>query len=105
MFMNCTPYVNHIYMILIFDEPNMHLHKTHWLLLPLTIFKKFSLSASLVPQTGVPGVRHSTFESSRLGRSSQSITAGLLRFWDSLNFKKNIEFIGITVLFFDEKVN
>ncbi|KAF2536483.1 hypothetical protein F2Q70_00005979 [Brassica cretica] len=48
-----------------------------------------SLSASPVSQTGVPGVRHSTFESLRLGRSSQSIAAGLLRFWDSLNSKKD----------------
>ncbi|KAH0869005.1 hypothetical protein HID58_076027, partial [Brassica napus] len=52
-----------------------------------------------------PGVRHSTFESFRLGRSSQSITFGFLRFWDSLNFKKDREFVGITVLFLDEKVN
>ncbi|KAH0856928.1 hypothetical protein HID58_085189, partial [Brassica napus] len=29
----------------------------------------------------------------------------LPRFWDSLNFKKDKEFVGITVLFFDEKVN
>ncbi|KAH0858661.1 hypothetical protein HID58_086922, partial [Brassica napus] len=29
----------------------------------------------------------------------------LPRFWDSLNFKKNREFVRITVLFFDEKVN
>uniref|UniRef100_A0A0D3DLV8 DUF223 domain-containing protein n=1 Tax=Brassica oleracea var. oleracea TaxID=109376 RepID=A0A0D3DLV8_BRAOL len=29
-----------------------------------------SLSASPVPQTGVPGVRHSTFESPRLGCNS-----------------------------------
>ncbi|KAF3549571.1 hypothetical protein DY000_02005144 [Brassica cretica] len=29
-----------------------------------------SLSASPVPQTGVPGVRHSTFESLRLGLNS-----------------------------------
>ncbi|KAL0669216.1 hypothetical protein Bca4012_031920 [Brassica carinata] len=48
-----------------------------------------SLSVSPVPQTGVPGVCHSTFESLCLGRSSQSIAAGLLRFWDSLNFKKD----------------
>uniref|UniRef100_A0A0D3BUJ5 Uncharacterized protein n=1 Tax=Brassica oleracea var. oleracea TaxID=109376 RepID=A0A0D3BUJ5_BRAOL len=40
-----------------------------------------------------PGVCHSTFESLRLGRSSQSIAAGLLRFWDSLNFKKDSEFL------------
>ncbi|KAF2539290.1 hypothetical protein F2Q68_00021839 [Brassica cretica] len=61
------------------------------------------LSASPVPQTGVPGVRHSTFESLRLGRSSQSIASGLLRLWDSLKFKKDREFLGITVLFLDEK--
>ncbi|KAF3591665.1 hypothetical protein DY000_02024098 [Brassica cretica] len=52
-----------------------------------------------------PGVRHSTFESLRLGRSSQSIAFGFLRFWDSLTFKKDREFVGITVLFLDEKVN
>ncbi|KAH0884699.1 hypothetical protein HID58_060795, partial [Brassica napus] len=51
-----------------------------------------------------PGVRHSTFESLRLGRSSQSIASGFLRFWDSLNFKKDMEFVGITVLFLDEKM-
>ncbi|KAH0859042.1 hypothetical protein HID58_087303, partial [Brassica napus] len=58
------------------------------------------------PQTGVHGVRHPTFESLRLGHSSQSTASGLLRFWDSLNFKKDNEFMGITViLFLDEKVN
>ncbi|KAF2606659.1 hypothetical protein F2Q68_00043998 [Brassica cretica] len=51
-----------------------------------------------------PGVRHSTFESLRLGLSSQSIASGFLRFWDSLNFKKDREFVGITVLFLDEKI-
>uniref|UniRef100_M4DE09 Uncharacterized protein n=1 Tax=Brassica campestris TaxID=3711 RepID=M4DE09_BRACM len=50
-----------------------------------------SLSAFPVPQIGVPGIRHSTFES-------------LIRFWDSLNFKKDSEFMGITVLFLDEKM-
>ncbi|KAF2601650.1 hypothetical protein F2Q70_00024757 [Brassica cretica] len=50
-----------------------------------------------------PDVRHSTSESLRLGRSSQSIAFGFLCFWDSLNFKKDKEFVGITVLFFDEK--
>ncbi|KAH0892542.1 hypothetical protein HID58_054971, partial [Brassica napus] len=50
-----------------------------------------------------PGVRHSTFESLRLGLSSQSIASGFLRFWDSLNFKKDREFVEITVLFLDEK--
>ena len=38
MFMIYSPYVNHVYMILIFDELNMHLYKTHWFLLDLTIF-------------------------------------------------------------------
>ncbi|KAH0862273.1 hypothetical protein HID58_079484, partial [Brassica napus] len=52
-----------------------------------------------------PGVRYSTFESLRLGLSSQSIAFGFLRFWDSLNFKKDREFVGITVLFLDEKEN
>ncbi|KAF3609846.1 hypothetical protein DY000_02047900 [Brassica cretica] len=52
-----------------------------------------------------PGVRHSTFESLCLGRSSQSIASGFLRLWDSLNFKKDREFVGFTVLFLDEKVN
>ncbi|CAN6899153.1 unnamed protein product, partial [Brassica oleracea] len=52
-----------------------------------------------------PGVRHSTFESLRLGHSSQSIAFGFLRLWDSMNFKKNKEFVRITVLFLDEKVN
>ncbi|KAF3534845.1 hypothetical protein DY000_02038444 [Brassica cretica] len=58
------------------------------------------LSASPDPQTGV---RHSTFESLRLGRSSQSIASGFLRFWDSLNFKKDREFVEIMVLLLDEK--
>ncbi|WZZ72758.1 hypothetical protein YC2023_084128 [Brassica napus] len=31
-----------------------------------------------VPQIGIPGVCHLTFESLRLGRSSQSITSNLL---------------------------
>ncbi|KAH0872607.1 hypothetical protein HID58_069969, partial [Brassica napus] len=51
-----------------------------------------------------PCVRHSTFESLCLGRSSQSIASGFLCFWDSLNFKKYMEFVGITVLFLDEKM-
>uniref|UniRef100_M4EFL4 Replication protein A 70 kDa DNA-binding subunit B/D first OB fold domain-containing protein n=1 Tax=Brassica campestris TaxID=3711 RepID=M4EFL4_BRACM len=65
-----------------------------------------SLSASPVPQTGVPSVYHSTFESIRLGSSSsQNTVFGLLRFWNSLNFKKDKEFMGIKVLFLDEKVH
>ncbi|WZZ24575.1 hypothetical protein YC2023_007976 [Brassica napus] len=59
----------------------------------------------LKPASRRPGVRHSTFESLRLGRSSQSIASDFLRFWDSQNFKKDREFVGITVLFLDEKVN
>ncbi|KAF3601045.1 hypothetical protein F2Q69_00033705 [Brassica cretica] len=51
-----------------------------------------------------PGVCHSTFESLRLGRSSQSIASGFLHFWDSLNFKKDMDFVGITVLLHDEKI-
>ncbi|KAH0911890.1 hypothetical protein HID58_035211 [Brassica napus] len=58
----------------------------------------------LKPASRRPGVRHSTFESLRLGRSSQSIASGFLRFWDSLNFKKDREFVGITVLFLDENI-
>ncbi|KAF2587782.1 hypothetical protein F2Q70_00039874 [Brassica cretica] len=62
------------------------------------------LSASPVPQTG-PDIHHSTFEFLRLGRSSQSIAFGFLRLWDSLNFKKDMEFVEITILFLDENVN
>ncbi|CAG7876506.1 unnamed protein product [Brassica rapa] len=46
-----------------------------------------------------------TFESLRLGRSSQSIASGLLHFWDSLNFKKDNEIMRITILFLDENVS
>ncbi|KAL0735064.1 hypothetical protein Bca4012_011274 [Brassica carinata] len=52
-----------------------------------------SLSASPVSQTSVTGVCHSTFEFLLIGRSSQSIVVGLLRFWDSLKFKKDCEFM------------
>ncbi|WZZ53276.1 hypothetical protein YC2023_053383 [Brassica napus] len=52
-----------------------------------------------------PDVHHSTFESLCLGRSSQSIASGFLCLWDSLNFKKDREFVGFTVLFLDENVN
>nr|VDD38755.1 unnamed protein product [Brassica oleracea] len=79
-------------MILIFDEPNLHL------------LENVSLCLSSFSNRR-PAVRHSTFESLRLGRSSQSIAFGFLRFWDSLNFKKDKEFVGITVLFLDENVN
>uniref|UniRef100_A0A0D3D7X8 Replication protein A 70 kDa DNA-binding subunit B/D first OB fold domain-containing protein n=1 Tax=Brassica oleracea var. oleracea TaxID=109376 RepID=A0A0D3D7X8_BRAOL len=79
-------------MTLIFDELNLHL------------LENVSLCLSSFSNRR-PAVRHSTFESLRLGRSSQSIVFGFLRFWDSLNFKKDKEFVGITVLFLDEKVN
>ncbi|KAF3527646.1 hypothetical protein DY000_02042871 [Brassica cretica] len=79
-------------MILIFDEPNLHL------------LENVSLCLSSFSNRR-PGVRHSTFDSPCLGRSSQSIAFGFLRFWDSLNFKKDKEFVRITVLFLDEKVN
>ena len=49
----CKPYI-YIYIIFIFDEPNVHLHKTHRFLLDLTIFQKMFLSASPVRQIGVP---------------------------------------------------
>uniref|UniRef100_A0A0D3DBG4 Uncharacterized protein n=1 Tax=Brassica oleracea var. oleracea TaxID=109376 RepID=A0A0D3DBG4_BRAOL len=78
-------------MILIFDEPNLHL------------LENVSLCLSSFSNRR-PAVRHSTFESLRLGRSSQSIAFGFLRFWDSLNFKKDKEFVGITVLFLDENI-
>ncbi|KAH0884458.1 hypothetical protein HID58_060554 [Brassica napus] len=67
---------------------------------PIMYSLKMSLSASPIPQTGV---LHSIFESLRLGRSSQNIASGLLHFWISLNFKKESEFMGITIFFLDEK--
>ncbi|KAL0853925.1 hypothetical protein Bca101_059077 [Brassica carinata] len=61
---------------------------------PLDHFGEKNVSHYLsISQTSITGVRHSTFESLRLGRSNQSIVAGLLRFWDSLNFKKDNEFM------------
>ncbi|KAF3559724.1 hypothetical protein F2Q69_00012135 [Brassica cretica] len=52
-----------------------------------------------------PSVCHSTFESLRLGSSSQSIASSFLCLWDSLNFKKDREFVGITFLFLNENLN
>ncbi|CAN7064548.1 unnamed protein product [Brassica oleracea var. botrytis] len=46
---------------------------------------------------------HSTFDALRLGRSAQIIVGRLLRFGDSKNIKKQGEFMGITLLFLDEK--
>ncbi|WZZ73528.1 hypothetical protein YC2023_084898 [Brassica napus] len=92
MFLICSPFVNPIYIILIFDEPNLH------------YLENVSLCLSSFSNRRL-GVRRSTFESLHLGRSSESIAFGFLRLWDSLNFKKDKEFVGITVLFLDEKVN
>ncbi|KAH0942945.1 hypothetical protein HID58_002582, partial [Brassica napus] len=47
------------------------------------------------PLTGVPSIRHSTFESLRVGRSSQSIASNLLAY---------SAFMAIMVLFLDEKM-
>ncbi|KAH0887392.1 LOW QUALITY PROTEIN: hypothetical protein HID58_063488, partial [Brassica napus] len=56
------------------------------------------------PQTGVPAsVVTQPSSLSVLVVSEHSLC--FLRLWDSLNFKKNREFVGITVLFLDEKVN
>ncbi|KAL0846335.1 hypothetical protein Bca101_019581 [Brassica carinata] len=46
---------------------------------------------------------HSTFDSLPLGKSSQAIHARLLRFWDSPSMNDSSEFIGINLLFLDEK--
>ncbi|WZZ81673.1 LOW QUALITY PROTEIN: hypothetical protein YC2023_102245 [Brassica napus] len=59
------------------------------------------LSASPIPQTGVPA---SISQPSNLSIFVSEHNLWLHRFWDSLNFKKDMEFVGITVLFFDEKV-
>ncbi|KAH0924895.1 hypothetical protein HID58_017151 [Brassica napus] len=48
---------------------------------------------------------HSAFDALRLRRSAQFIVGRLLRFWDSKNIKKQGEFMGITLLLLDEKVN
>ncbi|KAH0877066.1 hypothetical protein HID58_064460, partial [Brassica napus] len=72
--------------------------------IPNEMFRKcFSLPLQfLKPASRRPSLN---LRVSRLGRSNQSIASGFLRFWDSLNFKKDMEFVGITVLFLDEKVN
>ncbi|WZZ86969.1 LOW QUALITY PROTEIN: hypothetical protein YC2023_115548 [Brassica napus] len=60
------------------------------------------LSASPIRQTGVSA---SVTQPSNLSVLVSEHSLWLPRFWDSLNFKKDIEFVGITVLFLDEKVN
>uniref|UniRef100_A0A0D3AR25 DUF223 domain-containing protein n=1 Tax=Brassica oleracea var. oleracea TaxID=109376 RepID=A0A0D3AR25_BRAOL len=52
-----------------------------------------SLSASPVPQTSVPGVRHSTFESLRLGRSSESIVSNLFASGIPRTSRKTLNFM------------
>ncbi|KAF3604978.1 hypothetical protein DY000_02044783 [Brassica cretica] len=42
------------------------------------------------PQTGVPGIRHSTFESLRVGRSSQSIASNLLAYGIPWTLRKTV---------------
>ncbi|KAL0748225.1 hypothetical protein Bca101_030227 [Brassica carinata] len=65
-----------------------------------------SPSVNYISSNRRPGIRHSTFESLRLGLSSQSLASGL---WlpPLLGFPElqDREFVGITVLFLDEKVN
>ncbi|KAH0868383.1 LOW QUALITY PROTEIN: hypothetical protein HID58_075405, partial [Brassica napus] len=55
------------------------------------------------PQTGVPASVTQPSSLSVLVISEHSLC--FLRFWDFLNFKKYMEFVGITVLFLDVKVN
>ncbi|KAH0874043.1 LOW QUALITY PROTEIN: hypothetical protein HID58_071405, partial [Brassica napus] len=64
---------------------------------------KMFLSASPIRQTGVSASVTQPSNLSVLVVSEHSLW--LPRFWDSLNFKKDREFVGITVLFLDEKVN
>ncbi|WZZ46468.1 LOW QUALITY PROTEIN: hypothetical protein YC2023_042727 [Brassica napus] len=60
------------------------------------------LSASPIRQTGVPAY---VTQPSNLSVLVSEHSLSLPHFWDSLNFKKDREFVGITVLFLDEKVN
>ncbi|KAF2611874.1 hypothetical protein F2Q70_00011897 [Brassica cretica] len=67
-------------------------------------------SAAPVPTTAVytaadanAAVAYSTFNSLRLGRSAQSVVGRLIRFWDTHNFNKNGDFMGITILLLDEQ--
>ncbi|WZZ33335.1 LOW QUALITY PROTEIN: hypothetical protein YC2023_016736 [Brassica napus] len=60
------------------------------------------LSASPIRQTGVSA---SVTQPSNLSVLVSEHSLWLPRFWDSLNFKKDREFVGITVLFLDEKIN
>ncbi|KAH0857843.1 LOW QUALITY PROTEIN: hypothetical protein HID58_086104, partial [Brassica napus] len=62
---------------------------------------KMFLSASPIRQTGVSASVTQPSNLSVLVVSEHSLW--LPRFWDSLNFKKDMKFVGITVLFLDEK--
>ena len=61
-----------------------------------------SVSGAPFSQAAVP---HSTLTlSASLDRTTQFVVGRLLRFWDSRNIKKNCEFMGIMLLFLDEKL-
>ncbi|KAG2246150.1 hypothetical protein Bca52824_085778 [Brassica carinata] len=49
-----------------------------------------SLMNPIIPQTGVSGIRHSTFESLRVGRISQSIASNLLAYGIPLTSRKTV---------------
>ncbi|KAF3524643.1 hypothetical protein F2Q69_00050310 [Brassica cretica] len=53
--------------------------------------RRISISTSIeVPQTGVPSIRHSTFESLCVGCSSQSIASNLLAYGIPLTSRKTV---------------
>uniref|UniRef100_A0A0D2ZUK4 Replication protein A 70 kDa DNA-binding subunit B/D first OB fold domain-containing protein n=1 Tax=Brassica oleracea var. oleracea TaxID=109376 RepID=A0A0D2ZUK4_BRAOL len=58
--------------------------------------------SSSAAQIAHAAVEYSTFASLRLGRTVQSIVARLIRFWDSRNVNKNVEFMGIRLLLLEE---
>ena len=60
--------------------------------------------SSSAAQIAHAAVEYSTFASLRLGRTVQSVVARLIRFWDSRNVNKNVEFMGIRLLLLDEMV-
>uniref|UniRef100_A0A0D3BI73 Replication protein A 70 kDa DNA-binding subunit B/D first OB fold domain-containing protein n=1 Tax=Brassica oleracea var. oleracea TaxID=109376 RepID=A0A0D3BI73_BRAOL len=58
--------------------------------------------SSSAAQIAHAAVEYSTFASLRLGRTVQSVVARLIRFWDSRNVNKNVEFMGIRLLLLEE---
>ena len=60
--------------------------------------------SSEVPLGSHPPQHDRAFDSLRLGRSSQTIHARLLRFWDTPNMINSNEIRGITMVLLDEKV-